>query len=818
MKKAMYKLVSAIIAVSMLLSMASFNVFADTTDEGLIFDLDLTGSPAEGIQVSNSVAGNSTTYYLGAAPSTGTINGRPYLAFRQSKDDSAAAGKYIKVMDDGLKNNDEMTFEFWARPTCMNSDQNGVVGYRMSSMATGGGSSDQSKFEIFCNGANMYYRPGGATATTNYEMHSKLYNMNLNGKWTHFVFTRKWNPTSADDATVGKWTGSVYVNGTQITPAGGVGKEVETTRTSEDGAYFILGNEHYLSKAFLGDIADVKIYNTILTDAQISSKHANSADDYVAFEIEAVSADTTIDVNAGEVTVDFSENVDASTVSGITLTKADGSAIKGAYIVSAADDIVTVEYGKLEEGASYKLTIPSTVKSATGKNIAAAEYTFTAAKKYIVNEDFTGETTVPTISNITYMSNSITGDTSAMSIKHTSDGDYYLAVKPASTDAAGKNYKVSYTLPNALDTTADIDDMHIVEVIIGSELTLKDGQTVSGNVARDFFNINDYQLKLGEIHNANMFFYKDRNADTGKNDGNHTMKDSNGFAHIRLAFGTHELADGTKLLGYEMVDVLGDYTTTFKPSATYASGKAATAFPNKVSSLLLSHIYTQASDKCDAENRYSDIKVYTQKRTKVLKAEEYNADTKSVTLALNNDLASGEEANIVVTDTAGTTVSAAPVYNSADRTVTITFTDELNGAYNISLANATDADGFACSESKVTFTAVGAPSVEASYFDGEMNPLTTLNGATGVSVTATLSNWAGAAPVAILAVYDNDMLAGVQNAEVIDAAGTSVTYFAQITGLTPLSEATSDVKLFIWEGFDNLIPVIIPDEPVGGGV
>ncbi|MBQ7974531.1 MAG: hypothetical protein IJ300_02460, partial [Clostridia bacterium] len=225
-----------------------------------------------------------------------------------------------------------------------------------------------------------------------------------------------------------------------------------------------------------------------------------------------------------------------------------------------------------------------------------------------------------------------------------------------------------------------------------------------------------------------------------------------------------------------------------------------------------------STDTWTAENRYSDIKVYERKRTKVLKAEEYNADTKSVTLALNNDLASGEEANIVVTDTAGITVSATPAYNSADRTVTLTFTDELNGAYNISLANATDVDGFACSESKVTFTAIGAPSLEAYYFDSTGNDLETLNGATGVSVRATLSNWAGTAHVAILAVYDNYKLVGVQVADVIETAETSVTYFAEITGLTALSEDTSEVKLFVWEGLDNLIPVVIPDEPVGGGL
>lgn len=814
MKKAMNKLVSAIIAVSMLLSMASFTVSADTTDEGLIFDLDLSGSIGEDIQVSNSVANNSTTYGLSDAPSTGTINGRPYLIFRQSKDDTENVGKYIKIMDNGLKNNDEMTFEFWARPRCMNTGENGIVSYRMAALATGGGSATDNKLDIFCNGANMYYRPGGESATTNYEMHNKLWNLNLNGKWTHFVFTRKWTPTSAEDATVGKWTGSVYVNGTKLAAAGT--KENETTRVagSEDGLYFIIGNQHYLGSSFLGDIADVKIYNTILTDAQISAKHTASADDYVAFEIEEVSADTTIGVNAGEVTVDFSENVDPSTISGITLTKADDTAIKGAYIVSAADDVVTVEYGKLEEGVSYKLTIPAAVKSTSGKNIAAAEYTFTAAKSYIVNEDFTGETSVPTISNITYMSNSISGDTSAMSIKQTTDGDYYLAVNPT-TDA--KDYKVTYTPSAALDTTMDIDDMHVVEVKLGSELTADSGVTAAKNVTRSFMRINGANIaSAGEFWNANILFYPYDSA--GTKGSSHTMsKDGNGFAYIRMAFGTYENADGSKYLGYEMKDLNDGYTTTFKPSSTFGSAQGATAFPNKMSSLLLSHIYPQATDTWTAENRYSDIKVYERKRTKVLKAEEYNADTKSVTLALNNDLASGEEAKIVVTDSTGATVSATPALNSVARTVTLAFTEDLNGIYNISLANATDADGFACSESNITFTAAGAPSVEAFYYDGDMNVLTTLNGATGVSVVATLSNWTGATPVGILAVYDNNTLAGVQVADA-EADGASVVYTAQITGLTALSEATSDVKLFIWKGLDNLIPVVIPDEFVGGGL
>ncbi|MBQ7097122.1 MAG: Ig-like domain-containing protein [Clostridia bacterium] len=809
----MKKLISGLLVIVVLLTMIPAAAFATaTTDEGLIFDLDLTGSTAEGIQVSNSVEGNSTAYYVGAAPSTGTINGRPYLAFRQSKDDSDAIGKYIKIVDAGFKNNDEMTFEFWARPRWMNATDSADFNYRMASMATGGGSTDQNKLDIYSYGRNMYYRPGGENKTTNYEMHSKLWNLNLNGKWTHFVFTRKWEPASAEDTVNGTWTGSVYVNGTKVTPAGT--SENATTRAagSEEGLYFILGNGHYVNNSFVGDIADVKIYNTILTDEQISAKHENSADAYVAFEIEAVSAASTIDVNAGEITVDFSEALNTASVDGITFTKADGTAIKGAYIVSASGDKATVEYGKLEEGASYKLTIPGSVESVSGKNITAAEYTFTAAKTYIVNEDFTGETTVPTIPNITYMSNSIANDTSAMSIKQTSDGDYYLAVNPT-TDA--KDYKVTYTPSAALDTTMDVDDMHIVEVKLGSELTAKTEGVAARNVARNFMRINGAAIaSAGEFWKANMLFYPYDSE--GVKGSAHTMsKDSNGFAYIRMVFGTYENSDGSKYLGYEMKDLNDGYSTTFKSSSTFGSAQSVTAFPNKMSSLLFSHIYPLSEDTWTAENRYSDIKVYTRKRTKALKVGEYNSDTKSVALSLNNDLASGEETKIVVTDESNTAVTAAAAYNQVDRTVTLTFADALNGVYTVSLADAVDAEGIACSAKTVSFEVTGGTEADVVYYNGA-DVLTSLDGATAVKAVATLRNYEGAAPTGILAVYEGKRLvdAVVATSEV---SGSTVTYNAEITGLAAMSDATSEVKFFIWDSLSTFVPVVEAEIFVAGG-
>lgn len=819
MKKNLKKVVSAFLTVAMLFSLLSVSAFAAaSSDANLIFDMDLSEASATNVVIKDSVANLTATAGGGVLPLFKEENGINFLQYRESLSDST--NNRVAVFENtAFARNEEMTFEFWIRPLAFVAGND--KGYRLFnlSISANGGDSNATA-DVFGYDSITWYRPYKNSGCVDYKYSDKNSFHSTNGKWSHYVYTRKWVPTESG-STTGTWEGDLYINGVKITrPSSSMTAEAfynGFTDTQQD-KFIAIGNKGQANAAFYGDIADVKVYNKVRTDSEILSTYNAEKSDYEIFEISSISSadNATIDTEPGAVKIKFSGEINIAALSGITFKKADGTDIKGAYSVTADGDTVTVEYGKLETGTSYKLYIPEIYKDGSTKHTSAKTYSYTAEKKYIVNEDFTGKTAVPDIDNIAYMSNSTANDKSAMSIKTTESGDYYLSVKPQSTDESGKNYKVTYNLPTPLDTTADADELHVVELKIASLLTLKSGKDTKANVARNFLDINGTATpKAGEISYDNILAYPYTDNGT-KGSYINLAKDTDGFSNVRMAFGIHELADNSKLLGYEITDLNNSATVSFTPDASYAAGKGATDFPNKISSLLLSHIYTQSSDTCDAETRYSDIKIYSKKLTKVLKADKYSNATKSVTLRLNNDLPTGAIENIVVKSSDGTAVEPNLAYNEEDRSVTLTFASEIDGKYTVSLANVLDADGFKCSDKEFSFNAVGAPKANVVYKDGSDNPLTTVAGTQTIKATATLSNWEETVPVAFMAVYKGDKLESVVSATP-SVSGTTVTYTAEITGLSGLL-ATDKVKFFIWKGLNTLTPAVAKDNFTGGSL
>lgn len=811
MKKIIKTMVSMLAAVTMLLSAASFSVLAETTGEGLIFDLDLTGSTAEKLVVSN--AADTTTQTLwGAeedhAPAVGTVNGIPYLKFRQNKDDSDAATDYIKVVNNDFVDQDNMTFEFWARPQCLNADQNAIVGYRMAAMAIGGSGDADRRFDVFFNGSNMHYRPSGQESERNYEMHSKLFNLNLNGSWTHFVFTREWVPSAAG-STTGTWQGAVYVNGVKIEAASVKGSDsVTRQKDTQDNTYLIIGNHYNLKQSFLGDIAEVKVYNTLLSDSTIETKYTARKSAYDALTVKSVSPSANLSTVGGTIQATFSEAVNARTLSGITLKADDGATVP--VSVSLKNDNVTavITYGVLTEGASYTLTLPSSVKS-WDKSLEEAGYTFTAAKKnMIVDTDFSEMQTVPDLAGMTYETPT---DKTYISIQQTIDGsDSYLAVS-GQTDEVNKNFKVKHTLQNQFSNYSVTGDQYVIEMKLRRTLTSKNAGETAKNVAGDVFNVScePAAIKLGEISYQDILpYYNWSYTDKWTKGANHVSElDGNGFATLRLVITADEV-DDTKVFGFEQYD----NGTYIEGSRIDPNAKGVKA-PTHIYNVTLAHIYTQASDNAYAENDFSAFKIYERRQTQILSFGEYDEAANTVTMALSNGLKDGEAAKITVRDAQNDETVNVTATAGDNNTVTLAFNEPLSGNYTVSLNEAIDADGILCSSHTADFVAVGSPAVTVSYTDEEGNELTTLQEKTTVMASATLSNWTDeeTRPVGFLAIYDGGKLVGLKQATVVSAEDTTVTFEACMKGLTALSDK-ANAKFMIVKSLNSLAPVVSADD------
>ncbi|MBQ7097119.1 MAG: Ig-like domain-containing protein [Clostridia bacterium] len=785
------KLIAFTVAFVLLLAcFAPMGVSAES--EKLIFDLDLTGSADGSIKVSNSVEGSSTTYDVTSAPPTGTINGNPYLIFRQFKADGTVdntnQNKYIKVMDESFGNNNEMSIEFWARPQCMNNNQNGKASYRMAALAVGGGSAADNRLDIFCNGSNMYYRPGGEGATTNYEMHSKLWNLNLNEQWTHFVFTRVWNPKSADNPSVGKWTGKVYVNGKQIVAAGI--KENETTRTDEDNLYFIIGNQHYLKSAFMGDIADAKIYATALSDTSIAAKYEAEKRNFVTYpntlEVEDISAKgDTLDEMEGSITLTFNNYLDVSTVEkGISFTRADGTPIGGGAYVSADSDFtnqVKIAFGKLETGETYSLNISEALKSINGKAYSGQNsYVFGVRKGYLFYEDFMGEEyTVgenPYLGGVLdYTSSDVAG--SAENITVCGDESFrYISMTGGGT--VNKNSRITLNFENEISDDAFVMDLKIRPASMGTapnDNTPRDVLTVKGPSA--------------SVRLANMRYgYLEANTTPGAaaslvGDVNFTETDENGFYDARIIFEKNND---------------GNYIMTLKNANAENEGEAVFTTNNigSIKSIELSHLYPL--DDTQATMVSADIakiaisklivpKIIYNNFGELERAEDtvkivFNDTLSGDTVDANTFMLVAPDGENVNTEFGG--------YDEETRTATLILRDYLEPSteYTLCVGEAKAVSGLIMREAEYTLVSKAAE-VEAK--DAVIS-VETVENVAWVKGSANVVNNSPNDVTAVLMMYASDgRILGFAKSMDNESSGT-------VTVRAELPEGTKTVKMMIW--------------------
>ena len=207
--------------------------------------------------VVTSVSGNANITVQGTLAVGTTAEGKKYLTFDSKNEDGTYANNAsgLKVVDDTLMNQKAMTVETWVRGTdfggagVMYDDCYIFQGPRMEGRA----------YEWTDGTSTLWWDPLGDNASY------RLQQSNIqkyNNEWKHLAFTK------AYDETAGEWTYALYIDGAKISSA---------TKAAEFGNetsnVLMIGNNQGLAHGFEGDIATFKVYNTVLTEAQIKASY-----------------------------------------------------------------------------------------------------------------------------------------------------------------------------------------------------------------------------------------------------------------------------------------------------------------------------------------------------------------------------------------------------------------------------------------------------------------------------------------------------------------------------------------------------------------
>lgn len=169
----------------------------------------------------------------------------------------------------GLADGNALSFEFWARPTSRNAWSS------MFSLAFNGGKDEAFVFRL--NTTPAYFFLPDRQKNSNIGMTSASASAHMN-RWNHYVVTRVWDSASS------KWKCDIYVNGESFANLVSSSTTSQTTYASQNYNWntFIIGNTmgNDNNKAFEGDIAEFRIYDSELTAAQASAAYTATKDPY----------------------------------------------------------------------------------------------------------------------------------------------------------------------------------------------------------------------------------------------------------------------------------------------------------------------------------------------------------------------------------------------------------------------------------------------------------------------------------------------------------------------------------------------------------
>ncbi len=367
-----------------------------TGNEGIVFDMKIKSD-------GNVVNGENSSTVI-------TKQGTPGVATSMSESGKLITAlnfdgnSYVEAEVQEARNLSEATYVLWMKPsendgTAINENTPwGVFSFNNkhegASPAIG-----LSWFYSDNTGNNAYYimqeRQGASNAGSEYfNWHYPKNNWIDTGapKWKNVIITRKVEKKDDANSIVSYETytdGGIY---SQLT------NSYETNTVNEKDFVLTVGamfdyctglNPAY----FKGEIADMKVYNRVLSVKEIEKYYADTAADYrnlteLPNSLELVST-TPADLNAdpsneiayniGKIKLNFNNFVDSATLGAISFVKEDGSPVPGGYNVSidsASGKTVNVEFGVLTPGGTYIVNISNKLKSVNGYAITDKECWF----------------------------------------------------------------------------------------------------------------------------------------------------------------------------------------------------------------------------------------------------------------------------------------------------------------------------------------------------------------------------------------------------------------------------------------------------------
>jgi len=913
----MKKLISLLLGVCIIATLLPIMPIVSATTSGatLIFDMNLDGVSADGETgfvtsgVTNSVTGTTTAIAGKSRLASGDgSEHRPILGVDEKADfkflrfsypiadsgrENKQAGLEVTFNDESYFNNNEFTFETWARGTNLNPNDGDFKGnyYAYLGLFTLGTkpSNDETAFSTSAAYIGTFFGTGSA---------HNIYNLNLNNvnvesclkngtigttepttqhtfggaanilsayedELVHYAITMKWEPdtTTTDSETDGTWTSDLYVNGTKKCT---LTKDEASRPTFSEGdiTTLLIGATPHTqgSPTFCGEIADFKMYTGVRTEAEIKATYQEEIGAYQPFDLtngaeltEAADATATtpLNVNGGEIVLEFSHPVDKDSLNNITFT--DGTHYPAAVVKTTTG--ATVKFGHLKENANYTLTIPQDLKSANNKTLGQGySYTFkSGTKQYVVNENFNnysaGDTLEETIVDgrpIFYVStsptstNNDTSDGNATVGVDTESGDKYLHITAPSTGTAVNTYllvsvPVNYNKMTALALSGGDNDINVFDIDVRGTQAVNDSTsavTVLGNKAPDTGTV---KTPIAFTSMGQMYSPKGNTILGNEKEQKDFSKAEDGFYKARMVTRLTGNKGGTDLDGQEQLMAFDLYDMNARSLlGTIADGNDIYE-ADSMRYYIAGYVYSK-----DAKNdgNYIDVtsvKMYEEKYLEVLDISDFDASTQTISLKMSDDVDEDSLSTITAVKTtapAGDPVSPIDAaYDPSTRTLTITFEEdtlEYEAEYKLDISKVVTPNliPFEVFEEQMgprTFTAKESTNrkLDVVLKDGNGDIIVDsedLDAATTVTAHLTVKRYDGfgeLSPVSILVLYKGDALVKIKASTSSDVwvKDEATGYYSQTLTIDGLDDVSVDkARVYMWDEFTSLRPLFVADD------
>lgn len=271
-------------------------------------------------------------------------------------------------------------------------------------------------------------------------------------EWTFYAISKTWTESDTTPGN-GTWDYTVLFGDTVKT---GTSAEVTYSDNSAMNMYLGAAGTKFTDAGqypFQGEMAGLKVYNSALTQEQLTSLKATENYSVLTTEEELPDSFVQTDITDGAVktvstagrkhVINFDNFIDGDTLSAVTLTDADGNSPEG-FAVSKYAGRLFVSYTALKDGKDYTLSITDALKSRNGISATPVSMTLKASSAY--TPVFTMDLSEYTADTQT-VKNGVTSDATGIYVRNSGEqkpnvkeyygpsGEKVLALQTANDDA-----------------------------------------------------------------------------------------------------------------------------------------------------------------------------------------------------------------------------------------------------------------------------------------------------------------------------------------------------------------------------------------------